>query len=165
MYQIENYSNKHIHVYKIKLCNVWYAKSVLDCSYVFVLVTFKIEKELLFLSSSNRSISSLGEENSGNIVALKWILLISFQFSSKSTVWLFFSVCLFIFCFSFLNGCIAVLLPPIEVSGGSIAGSVVGVLFAAIVVAVVIVLIIRSDFSFQNKHHVSANERKHSKTF
>nr|XP_034321119.1 receptor-type tyrosine-protein phosphatase epsilon-like isoform X2 [Crassostrea gigas] len=36
-----------------------------------------------------------------------------------------------------------VLLPPIEVSGGSIAGSVVGVLFAAIVVAVVIVLIMR----------------------
>lgn len=70
--------------------------------------------------------------------------------------------CLFI---HFLFGCIAVLLPPIEVSGGSIAGSVVGVLFAAIVVAVVIVLIIRSDFSFQNKHHVSANERKHSKTF
>lgn len=77
---------------------------------------------------------------------------------------IFFSVCLFIFCFSFLNGCIAVLLPPIEVSGGSIAGSVVGVLFAAIVVAVVIVLIMRSDFSFQNKHHVSANERKHSKS-
>lgn len=35
MYQIENYSNKHIHVYKIKLCNVWYAKSILDCSYDF----------------------------------------------------------------------------------------------------------------------------------
>lgn len=47
--------------------------------------------------------------------------------------------------------CIAVQLSAIEVSGGSIAGSVVGVLFAAIVVAVIIVLIIRSDFSSQNE--------------
>lgn len=94
-----------------------------------------------------------------------FLLLISFQFHRSLQYDYFFSVCLFIFCFPFFNGCIAVLLPPIEVSGGSIAGSIVGVLFAAIVVAVVIVLIMRSDFSFQNKHHhVSANERKHSKS-
>lgn len=47
--------------------------------------------------------------------------------------------------------CIAVQLSAIEVPGGSIAGSVVGVLFAAIVVAVIIVLIIRSDFSSQDE--------------
>lgn len=47
--------------------------------------------------------------------------------------------------------CIAVQLSAIEVSGGSIAGPVVGVLFAAIVVAVIIVLIIRSDFSSQDE--------------